>query len=246
MPRKHRVILLAAGLLLAGLQSSSAKTAKEWLREIDHNMVMESAQYKATMIVHLPSGQERSFEMDCKVVGEKYAMMEYTEPKRDAGTRYLKRDEELWIYFPRVDRTMLIQGHMLRQGVQGGDMSFEDMTESKPWEELYDAEIVEENENSVTIRLTAFDNTVSYPFRELVLDKHTGLPMLEISSDASGEPIKETEILEFKQIGDRNFPTSVIIRSRLTENKWTKFIMSDVDLDVNFDESQFTKRALEE
>jgi len=228
------------------VQTLYAKTAKEWLQELDHNMVMRSAQYMATMIVHLPSGQERTFKMECKVVGDQYALMEYTEPKRDLGTRYLKRDDQLWIYFPRVDRTMLIQGHMLRQGVQGGDMSFEDMTESQSWEDVYDAEIVKQDSNTVTIKMAAHDMTVSYPYREIVIDKHTSLPMYQVSSDASGQPIKETEILKYKKIGDRNFPTSVIIRSRLVDNKWTKFEMSDVKLDVKFDESQFTKRALEE
>lgn len=246
MLRTKRLAVLTIGLILAAAQTVSAKTAMEWLHALDNNMVMRSAQYMATMTVHLPSGQERLFKMDCKVVGDKYALMEYTEPKRDLGTRYLKRDDELWIYFPRVDRTMLIQGHMLRQGVQGGDMSFEDMTESKSWEDQYDAEIVKQDSNQVTIRMTAHDMTVSYPYREIIIDKRTALPMYQLSSDASKQPIKETEILHYKKIGDRNFPTSVIIRSRLVDNKWTKFEMSDVKLDMKFDESQFTKRALEE
>ncbi|MFH0883419.1 MAG: outer membrane lipoprotein-sorting protein [bacterium] len=246
MPDTKKLMSLVVGMLLVAVQTAPAKTAMEWLHELDYNMVMKSAQYMATMTVHLPSGQERMFKMECKVVGDQYAMMEYTEPKRDLGTRYLKRDDELWIYFPRVDRTMLIQGHMLRQGVQGGDMSFEDMTESKSWEDIYDAEIVKQDSNTVTIKMTAHDMTTSYPYREIVIDKRTSLPMLEVSSDASESPIKETEILSYKKIGDRNFPTSVIIRSRLVDNKWTKFEMSDVKLDVKFDESQFTKRALEE
>lgn len=239
---------VAVAMLLTVWVTGSARgqTAEEWIDKIDHNMQMRSAQYLATMMIHLPSGQERSFTMDCKVVGDQYALIEYTEPKRDAGTRYLKRDDELWIYFPRVDRTMLIQGHMLRQGVQGGDMSFEDMTESSSWREKYGAEIIEENENSVKIAMTAHDMTVSYPYREIVLDKKTALPMLQVDYDASHQPIKESEILKFKLIDGRNFPTESIIRSRITENKWTKFEMSDIKLDVNFDESIFTKRGLEE
>jgi hypothetical protein len=236
---------MAAALMLAS-SAASAQTADEWIDRIDANMHMKSAQYSAKMIVHLPSGQERTFVMDCKVVGEKYALIEYTEPKRDAGTRYLKRDDQLWIYFPRVDRTMLIQGHMLRQGVQGGDMSFEDMTESSSWREKYNAEIIEEDENVVKIEMTAHDMTVSYPYREIVLDKKTALPMLQVDYDASHQPIKESEILKFDKIGSRNIPVESIIRSRITENKWTKFFMDNVKVGVDFDEAVFTKRGLEE
>lgn len=125
-------------------------------------------------------------------------------------------------------------------------MSFEDMTESSSWRDKYSAEIVQEDENKVTIEMTAHDMTVSYPFREIILDKATALPMIQIDYDASHEPIKESEILKFEKIDGRNFPTESIIRSRITENKWTRFQMEDIKLDVKFDESQFTKRALEE
>lgn len=242
---RAQIAVIALLLIFTG-SMVHAQTAEEWIDRVDDNMLMSSAEYLATMMIHLPSGQERTFSMNCKVVGEKFALIEYVQPKRDAGTRYLKRDDELWIYFPRVDRTMLIQGHMLRQGVQGGDMSFEDMTESSSWRDKYSAEIVQEDENKVTIEMTAHDMTVSYPFREIILDKATALPMMQIDYDASHQPIKESEILKFEEIDGRNFPTESIIRSRITENKWTRFQMEDIKLDVKFDESQFTKRALEE
>lgn len=111
---RAQIAVIALLLIFTG-SMVHAQTAEEWIDRVDDNMLMSSAEYLATMMIHLPSGQERTFSMNCKVVGEKFALIEYVQPKRDAGTRYLKRDDELWIYFPRVDRTMLIQGHMLRQ-----------------------------------------------------------------------------------------------------------------------------------
>jgi len=242
---KIKNILIVAILFLMSRHFAVAQTAEEWVSYVDRNMVLKSAQYIATMTVHLASGKERTFKMDCKVVGEDYALIEYIEPRRDLGTLYLKRDESLWIYFPRVDKTMQIQGHMLRQGVQGGEMSFEDMSESSAWQEQYDAEIVEENDEEVTILLSSKDMTVSYPFREITVNKKTKLPSRILNSDASKNPIKENNILEYEKVGDRYFPTLTEIRSSIVENKYTRFEMSDIRFDVKFPANTFTKRSLE-
>lgn len=245
MRRHIAVVLTAAATAVLMLSATAgAQTAEQWLSRVDENLVLESARYRATMIVHLPSGRERTFVMDCKVQSDQYALIEYVEPKRDAGTRYLKRDDNLWVYFPRVDRTMLIQGHMLRQGVQGGDMSYEDLTESASWRDQYTAEIVEQSADTVVIEMAAKDMSVSYPYRRVVIEKATALPVRTVNYDASRQPIKRDEMLEFKRFGDRYFPVATRIVSLITEDKWTRFEMSEIEFDQEFDPSTFTKRGL--
>lgn len=239
---------LAAMLLLSTATTvlGSDRSAMDWLKAVDRNQVLKSAHYVATMTVHLSGGQERLFKMDGKVVGDSMALIEYLEPKRDQGTRYLKREGSLWIYFPRVDRTMQIQGHMLRQGVQGGDMSFEDLTESSSWEQKYNAEIVSEDAREVKIRMEAKDMTVSYPYREITIDKQLHLATHIVNRDASDQPIKEVVVEKTQTYGDRTYPTSTRIRSLLTEDKWTRFQVESIEFNVHFPVGTFTKRGLEQ
>lgn len=243
MSKGTQLALLLMLVLFANAQAQE-RTAEEWLGVVDSNMAFEAARYTATMTIHLPDGQERMFKMDCKVVGEDKALIEYSEPPRDRGTRYLKRDDNLWIYFPRVDRTMQIKGHMLRQGVQGGEMSYEDMTESQSWKDKYRAAIVAETDSTVQLRLTAHDMTVSYPYRDVTIEKESEIARTIVNYDASENPIKQTNILEVQQFGDRMFPVKTEMVSLLTENKWTRFEMSGVDFNVQFEDDLFTKRAL--
>ncbi len=225
--------------------SAQPRTAEEWLARVDDQMYYESAEYTAKMIIHKPGGSDRLFRMAGKVVGDRFALMEYLEPPRQKGTRYLKRDDNLWIYFPRQDRTMQIQGHMLRQGVQGGDLSFEDMTESKKLLEQYKAEITAETDTTVTILLKSHDMTVSYPFRELLVEKQTGLPIRIVNSGVGNTPIKEINILETKRFGKRTYPVVTEIRSLLVEDKWTRFEVEEMRFGVEFPEGTFTKKVLE-
>ncbi len=236
-------LLLIAAVLTTAI-TAGAITAEEWLDRIDHNMYLASAQSTAKMTIHLPNGQERTFRMTSKVQGDDKALIEYLEPPRDRGTRYLKNGDNLWIYFPRQDRTLLIQGHMLRQSVQGSEMSFEDISESQSMREMYTASLLSETDSTVVLQLEARDMTVSYPFREITIEKSTGLPVKMINSGVGNRPIKEMIIVERQQIGNRWFPVVSEIRSLLTENKWTRFEVEEIELGVAFPEGTFTKRGL--
>jgi outer membrane lipoprotein-sorting protein len=182
--------------------------------------------------------------MQGKVVGAEFALMEYLDPPRQKGTRYLKRGEDLWIYFPRQDRTMQIQGHMLRQGVEGGDLSFEDMTESSSLLEKYTPQLTAETDSTVTILLESHDMTVSYPYKEILLDKRTAIPLRIVNSGANRTPIKEIVTLKTQRFGDRIYPVVTEIRSRLVENKWTRFEIEAMEFGVKFPEETFTKKEL--
>lgn len=231
--------------IISAIIPCKAQTAAEWIAKLDRQVFYRSAEYTALMTVHSSGGTDRYFRMQGKVVGDQFALMEYLDPPRQQGTRYLKRDDNLWIYFPRQDRTMQIQGHMLRQGVQGGDMSFEDMTESSSLLEKYRALLTGETDTTVTIMLESHDMTVSYPFREILIDKRTAIPVRIVNSGVGRMPIKEIITLSTKRFGDRIYPVSTEIRSLLVKDKWTRFDIEEMKFGVNFPEDTFTKKMLE-
>ncbi len=233
-----------AALLAGGSGLFGTRDADEWLRGVDRNLTFKSAEYTALMTIHLPDGRERYFRFIGKVVGEDFALMEYIEPPNQKGVRYLRRRDDLWIYFPRQDHTMQIQGHMLRQGVQGGDLSFEDLTESSSLRDKYRAQLIAETDTTVTIRLVAHDMSVSYPYRELLIDRRTSLPVKMVNGGVGNRPIKEFVILESKRFGDRVYPVKSEIHSLLVKDKWTRFEIESIRFGVDFPPETFTKRML--
>ena len=88
------------------------------------------------MIIH---GRRSSRTIVSKswVVGVNKAFTEYTYPAREAGSKMLKIDDRLYIYSPQTDRIIQISGHMLRQPVMGSDMSYNDILEDKPLNDIY-------------------------------------------------------------------------------------------------------------
>lgn len=120
-------LLAGFGLIFAvDSQAQSAKalpTADELLKKLDANMTYDTRSSKLTMTV-TRSGRVKSYTMQSYGRGADEAAMEFLSPPRDAGTRMLKKGDELWMYLPSIEKTQRISGHMLREGLMGSDLSY--------------------------------------------------------------------------------------------------------------------------
>ena len=119
---------------------SGQMSANDIMRAMDKNLNAESRIVTSKMVVR---GRRNSRTIESKnwVVGTELAFTEYLSPPREAGTKMLKLGQKLYTYSPQTDRVIQISGHMLRQSVMGSDMSYNDMMEDRPIEELYKATI---------------------------------------------------------------------------------------------------------
>ncbi len=128
--------LLALALVGLPAFTWAAPTAKAIIEKVDQNQVYTTESFKATMTI--AKGRitlVKTFFGYGKKEGDR-SFMEFTNPE-DKGVKYLKIKDELWIYFPDADDVMKISGHMLRQGMMGSDLSYEDMLENDKLEEKY-------------------------------------------------------------------------------------------------------------
>ena len=82
-------------------------TPEEILERVDYNMTPDSVRYSGEMIIHRKSKKHtKKFEM--AAIGADKSFIEFTYPARDKGTRYLRNENNLWIYMPSTSRTMKI------------------------------------------------------------------------------------------------------------------------------------------
>ncbi|MDV7401853.1 outer membrane lipoprotein-sorting protein, partial [Arthrospira platensis SPKY1] len=94
------------------------------LKKVEENMSSKNRVFESEMIIHGRRGS-RTITSKTYSVGDKQSFTEYLSPPREAGTKMLKLEDQLWIYSPTTDRTIQISGHMLRQSVMGSDLSYE-------------------------------------------------------------------------------------------------------------------------
>jgi outer membrane lipoprotein-sorting protein len=238
-------IAILAAALAAAAQSESP-TAGEILARIDANMSYKSIRYSGRMEITV-GGETRYKTMAAAAMGSTKAFAEFTNPE-DRGTRYLKLDKNLWIYFPSEQDTVKISGHLLKEGMMGSDVSYEDALESSDFRAKY--EVALKGEDTVNdrkcfvIELSAKVPTAAYERRVLWVDAERYITLKEEMYAKSGKLLKASDTLEVARIGDRWYPVRSQYVSKLRNNTKTVFAMSDIRIDAKLDSDQFTMSAL--
>ncbi|MCK4531023.1 MAG: outer membrane lipoprotein-sorting protein [Candidatus Marinimicrobia bacterium] len=220
----------------------------ELLKKMDKVMASDTQKLTSKMIINTNRGS-RTIETRSYTKGEDYSFTEYLAPAREEGIKMLKIGDDLWTYDPDADRTITISGHMLRQSINGSDLSYEDMMSDETLNDDYKAttkgeEIIFDRACWV-VELTALKVDVAYSTRKLWIDKERYLPLRGEYFAKSGKLLKRMEILKVMQTDGRWFPKEMHYQDVLNKkSKGTSFIIESVEFDVDIPKYLFTKAAL--
>lgn len=227
---------------------SDQMSADDIMKAMDKNLNANSRIMTSKMVVK-GRRNNRTIESKNWVVGTELAFTEYLFPPREAGTKMLKIGEKLYTYSPQTDRVIQISGHMLRQSVMGSDMSYNDMMEDRPMEELYSATIeglaiLDGREHWVMV-LNAKVKGLSYPKRRSWVDKEYLLPKKEELYAKSGKLLKTASLEGIKKIDGRWFPSKFVYKDELKRNsKGTEWIIDNIQFNKKIPDSRFSKALL--
>lgn len=227
---------------------SDQMSADDIMKAMDQNLNAESRIITSKMVVK-GRRSNRTIESKNWVVGTELAFTEYLSPPREAGTKMLKIGEKLYTYSPQTDRVIQISGHMLRQSVMGSDMSYNDMMEDRPIEELYSATIegsmmLDGRDHWIMI-LDAKVKGLSYPKRRSWVDKEYLLPKKEELYAKSGKLLKTASLEGIKKIEGRWFPSKFVYKDELKRNsKGTEWIIDNIQFNKKIPNSRFSKALL--
>ena len=227
---------------------SDDMSVQDIIRAMDNNLNAKSRVLTSRMIVH-GRRSSRTIESRNWVIGTDQAFTEYLSPPREAGTKMLKLGDKLWTYSPQTDRVIQISGHMLRQSVMGSDMSYNDMMEDRPMEELYEAtlegSIMIDGRDHWIMVLEARVKGLSYPKRRAWIDKEYLLPTKEELYAKSGKLLKTSTMEGIKRVQGRWFPSRFVFKDELKRNsKGTEWVIDDIKFDVDIPDSRFSKSKL--
>lgn len=239
------LVALASGAVAQGL------SAGDILALIDRNEAFASIEYTARIEIRV-GGELRVKTMRAWAQGGDKAFVEYTNPE-DKGTRMLKLGKDLWMYFPKEADTVRISGHLLKEGMMGSDVSYEDALESDSLAARYEATITGEEtlgERRVyVLELSALTPAAPYARRVLRVDAERFVVLAEEMYAKSGKLLKTMRAVKVERIGaasgGRYYATTAIIEDKLRKGSSTTFIMESVSFDVALDPALFTRAALE-
>jgi outer membrane lipoprotein-sorting protein len=229
---------------LAGAQAPSG----DWiLQKVDENIGSDNKISHSRMIIH-GRRASRAVESRSWIQGEEKSFTEYLAPPREAGTKMLKLEDQLWTFSPSTDRTIRISGHMLRQSVMGSDLSYEDFMEDRKLRDLYTAQVSGEEDYDGrpcwVLELMAKEEDVGYYSRKVWVDKERFVVLKEDRFAKSGKLLKRTEVKDVQRLEGRWVPKKIVFKDMLKTGEGTEFLLDEVQFNAEIPDHVFSKASL--
>ena len=236
------LFLTAAMPVMAG-----AITADEVLRKLDDNQVSKTRWFASKMTIE-KGGKTLIKEMQGYGASEGNKFLITFTNAEDRGVKYLKLDENLWIYLPDADDVMKISGHMLRQGMMGSDLSYEDMLSLEQLNKKYSASLNGETQvsgvNCHVLEIKAKVPDVTY-YREVIcVDAKRFLPLRIELYAKSGRLLKTMESSGIKEQKGRYYSTKTVIKDMKRKDSLTTLDLIELKLDAPVPKDTFTRQNL--
>ncbi|HHW13140.1 MAG TPA: outer membrane lipoprotein-sorting protein [Firmicutes bacterium] len=244
-----KLIYLVVGVALLSIFTPTvlgALTAEEIIKRRDANEHFETAQVEAEMII-INRNRRLVKTMTSYAQGDN-GLVVFTNPG-DRGTKFLKRGDELWMFFPEAEDLVKISGHMLNQGIMGSDFSYQDVMESDKLTDLYNFELIGEEvvdgRPCYVLEGTAVEGKeVSYYRRKSWVDKERFVGLKEELYARSGRLLKVMTVTKVAEIAGRWYPVESVMEDKLRRDTRTEFIIKAIEFNPQIPAGTFTLENL--
>ncbi len=184
--------------------------AAEIARRSDRALKGKTQQGKCSMTVRRPEW-ERTLEMDYWSVNPDKTFILITAPAKERGTATLRIGTNMWIYLPRVERTIKIPPSLMLQPWMGSDFTNDDLVRESSLVNDYTheitGEVVEGGDPCWTLVATPKPEApVVWGKLVLAIRKSDALPRREEFYDEHGTLKKVMTFDDFRPAGGRPYP----------------------------------------
>jgi outer membrane lipoprotein-sorting protein len=207
-------------------------------------MRVESPRLPAPRVVAFRSWDDRV---------RKRSFIRIDAPPKDDGTTFLKLHPNLWMYVPRVERTVRIPPSMMLQSWMGSDFTNDDLVRESSEVEDYDHRLLgvdgalphAPGREAYVVEYKPHEDAPVVWGRILAwLDVERSAPLLQEFYDEDGEKIRVLRFTDLRYVDDRWVPHRWELRPLDKPGHGTVIEIESIHFDGDFDESVFTKRNL--
>lgn len=225
---------------------SFAKDTADIIRKVEDNLNGKTAVMKISMTVKTKRTQ-RTMKMESYSIGKEKSFIKILYPGKDKGITFLKIDNTMWQYVPRIEKTIKIPASMMLQSWMGSDFTNDDLVKESSISEDYTTTLLGETKDVYQVELRPTEEA-AVVWGKIIMEvsKQYYLPTKVGYFDEDDMLIRELFYTEVQPFGDRFYPTKwmMIPKEPAKVGHETIIEISDAVFDGQVSESYFTKRAL--
>jgi outer membrane lipoprotein-sorting protein len=235
-------------LILFAVSVSHAQTADEIINRMEDVMRGQSSYAEMTMTIERPR-YEREMSMKAWALGEDFSLILITDPARDRGTTFLKRENEIWNYVPNIDRTIKMPPSMMSQSWMGSDFTNDDLVRESSTIDDYDHSIL--REETLDNRETWVLELIPKPESAIVwgkvwiwIDKEHYIMLKEENYSQRDVLANTLDFTEIEEMDGRVFPTRMMLTPANKPDQRTIMKYDHLEFDIDIDRSFFTQQNM--
>jgi len=223
-------------------------TAAEIIQKADEKVRGKTNTSVMEMEIIRPTWK-RSVSMKSWGRGMKYSMTYITEPAKDKGQVFMKRNTEMWNWMPAIGRMIKIPASMMSQGWMGSDYTNDDILKESSIVVDYTHKIAaEENIDGYdTFKIEMIPKEDAAVVWGKVYKWITKDEYIQIKSeyyDEDDDLVKSDYSYDFKIMDGRLIPTRMEIVPANEEGKKTVVYIKEMTFDIDLPESFFSQQKM--
>jgi outer membrane lipoprotein-sorting protein len=241
-----KIIVIVTALLLLPVVVNAKINVDEIMKKVVENLNGKTAVMEISMQIKTNRAQ-RTMKMKSYSIGQEKSFIKILYPKKDKGITFLKVDNSMWQYVPRIEKIIKIPASMMLQSWMGSDFSNDDLVKESSLYKDYTHELISETEVAYNVLLhPKAEAAVVWGKIRMSISKEYYLPVNVSYFDENNELVRELVYKEVKSYGERFYP-SLWVMTPKTAGKIgheTRITVSEALFDSEVDEEYFSKRAL--
>lgn len=222
---------------------ASGDTAEDLLRKVDALYRADTAYSRIRMQIVTPNW-ERTLEMESWSKGQEDTFIRILAPRKDRGVSTLKLDNEMWNYFPKIDKVIKVPPSMMMSSWMGSDFTNDDLVKESSLADDY--ETAREDKNGrIHLSLIPRENTVTVWGKiEVVVDAATLMPVEQSYYNERGEKVRVMSFLEPKDFNGVTLPSIMEMTPLNKDGHKTVIYYDELALNIELEDGIFTMRNL--
>ncbi len=183
----------------------------------------------------------------------KRSFIRILKPAKDAGSGFLKLHPNLWMYIPRVERTMRIPPSMMLQSWMGSDFSNDDLVRDSSEIDDYDHRLLGvdpalDGEGGPRAWVVEYIPLPEAPvvWGRIVawLEAEHGTPLRQEFYDEEGQKLRVLRFEDLREVGERQVPHRWTLTPLDKPGHQTVIEVERIEFDAEFGDDIFTTRNL--
>ncbi|TNE38848.1 MAG: outer membrane lipoprotein-sorting protein [Alphaproteobacteria bacterium] len=220
-------------------------SAEDLLRKVDELYRSDTSEADIRMQIITPDW-ERTMSMMVWSEGMEKTFIRILSPKKDRGIATLKLEDEMWNYFPKINKTIKVPPSMMMSSWMGSDFTNDDLVKEATLADDYTSTRQDTGCTSL-LTLVPMEETVTVWAKiEVLVDLGKLLPLEERFYNERGEKVRTMTFSELKEFSGNMLPSRLEMVPHNKEGHKTVIYYDDLRLNVELDEDTFTWAKLKE